>query len=201
MEDWLYEEGRDLSSKEYNSKKKEPRRRWRPSSAAREMEARPRVVSQSNDAINWTLTLMETWVSERPEAAAERAKVGEMCANFTAWLGEMESKQAALPLHDEPAFLSAQVTARLEPIEVRRLIKKPKPKPPKVKANATATDVPANASTDANASSADGADGAEPGGGEPEPTIDAETAVQSPPTRRIRPRRSCELGRVATFRV
>ena len=88
----------------------------------------------------------------------------------------------ALPLHDEPAFLSAQVTARLEPIEkeVRRLIKKPKPKPPKVKANATATDVPANASTDANASSADGADGAEPGGGEPEPTIDAETAKAEP---------------------
>jgi hypoxia up-regulated 1 len=184
MEDWLYEEGRDLSSKEYNSKKKELEAQVAPIFLRlAEMEARPRVVSQSNDAINWTLTLMETWVSERPEVTAEeRAKVGEMCANFTAWLGEMESKQAALPLHDEPAFLSAQVTARLEPIEkeVRRLIKKPKPKPPKVKANATATDVPANASTDANASSADGADGAEPGGGEPEPTIDAETAKAEP---------------------
>merc|ERR1719409_2701485 len=90
MEDWLYEEGRDLSSKEYNSKKKELDAQVAPIFLRlAEMEARPRVVSQSNDAINWTLTLMETWVSERPEVTAEeRAKVGEMCANFTAWLGE-----------------------------------------------------------------------------------------------------------------
>jgi len=71
----------------------------------------------------------------------------------------VEEKQAALEAHETPAFLSSEVTAKLEPIEkeVRRLIKKPKPKPPKAKKEKNATNGTANASS-ANAS--------EPAGGE-----------------------------------
>ena len=51
----------------------------------------------------------------------------------------MRAKQAELPLHEAPAYLSSQVTTKLDPIEkeMRRLLRKPKPKPPKVKANST----------------------------------------------------------------
>merc|ERR1719460_3067022 len=89
------------------------------------------------------MTILETWASERPEITeAEREAVSGMCANFTAWLDASEAEQAELPLTAPPAFLSATVTAKLDPIEaeVRKLIKKPKPKPPKKpKANATET--------------------------------------------------------------
>jgi len=160
-EDWLYEEGRDLDAAAYQKKKKELEKMTAPIFLrVSELEARPRVVAQANDAMNWTLTLLQTWVTDRPEVTeAERGQLSGMVANFTSWLEEMEAKQAEMPLYEAPAYLSQQVTSKLEPIEkeVRRLIRKPKPKPPKApkngtKANGTnATD--ANA-TDANSSTA-----------------------------------------------
>merc|ERR1719217_2046180 len=140
-EDWLYEEGRDLDAAAYNKKKRELEKLTAPIFLRLdEMEARPRVVAQANEAINWTLTLLQTWATERPEVTeAEREQAAAMCANSTAWLAEVEAQQAELALHETPAYLSHQVTTKLEPIEkeVRRLIRKPKPKPPKVKANLT----------------------------------------------------------------
>jgi hypoxia up-regulated 1 len=156
-EDWLYEEGRDLDAAAYQKKKKELEKMTAPIFLRlAELEARPRVVTQANEAINWTLTILQTWATDRPEVTeAERDNVAGMCANFSSWLEEVEAKQAELPLYEAPAYLSNQVTNKLEPIEkeVRRLIRKPKPKPPKVKKNATnATDAnatAANATTDA----------------------------------------------------
>merc|ERR1740117_2000461 len=84
--------------------------------------------------------MLETWVTERPEVTeAERSTLTGLCANFSLWLEEAEAKQAELPLYEAPAYLSAQVTTKLDPIEkeMRRLLRKPKPKPPKVKANST----------------------------------------------------------------
>ena len=43
---------------------------------------------------------------------AEREKLTELCANFTEWLEEVEAKQAELPLHEAPAYLSSQVTTK-----------------------------------------------------------------------------------------
>ena len=98
------------------------------------------MVKHANEAINWTKTMLETWVTERPEVtAAERDTLTGLCANFSLWLDEVQAKQAELPLTEAPAYLSQQVTSKLDPIEkeMRRLLRKPKPKPPKVKANGT----------------------------------------------------------------
>ena len=57
--------------------------------------------------------MLETWVTERPEVTeAERATLTGLCANFTEWLEEVEAKQAELPLHEAPAYLSSQVTTK-----------------------------------------------------------------------------------------
>jgi len=91
-------------------------------------------VSQALEAINWTFSIVETWAAENPEVTAEeRDKVKAMCANFTEWLAAKEALQTKLSPADSPAFLSTEVSAKLQPIEleVRKIIKKPKPKPPK----------------------------------------------------------------------
>lgn len=140
-EDWLYEEGKDLVAADYQKKKRELEKLTSPIFLRlTELEARPRVVKHANEAINWTKTMLETWVTERPEVTEEeREKLTGLCANFTEWLEEVEAKQAELPLYEAPAYLSSQVTTKLDPIEkeMRRLLRKPKPKPPKVKANST----------------------------------------------------------------
>lgn len=157
MEDWLYEEGMEVEAKVYDKKKKGLEKMAAPIFLrAAEKEARPRVVSQALDAVNWTSNILQTWATDRPEVTEEeRNTVSEMCANFTTWLDEVEAKQAELQPFETPAFLSSEVTSKLEPIEkeVRRLIKKPKPKPPKVKAskNSTSTN-----STTANSSTTEG---------------------------------------------
>jgi len=167
-EDWLYEDGKDLTASAYQARKKELEKSTAPVFLRlTELESRPRAVTQAQEAINWTLTILETWAAERPEVTAEeRAKVQGMCANFTEWLDDVSAKQEALSLHEPPAFLSSQVTSKLEPVEkeVRRLIKKPKPKPKKVKANATNATDTANATDTVNATEgAAAAEGAESG--------------------------------------
>jgi len=142
MEDWLYEEGMDTVAATYQSKKRDLEKLTQPIFLRLyEMEQRPKVIAQALEAINWTVTILGTWATERPEVTdAERAHVQELCDNFTTWLAEKEEEQAKLELHQPPAFVSYQVTQKLEPIEkeVRKLIKKPKPKPkPPKKANAT----------------------------------------------------------------
>merc|ERR1712032_1706847 len=143
LEDWLYDEGMELEANAYNKKKKALEKLAAPIFLrATEKEARPKVVTQALDAINWTENILQTWATDRPEVTeAELTTVAEMCANFTAWLDEVEDKQAALQLYETPAFLSSEVSSKLEPIEkeVRRLIKKPRPKPPKVKASKNST--------------------------------------------------------------
>jgi len=156
-EDWLYEEGMELDAAAYGAKKRELEKQTAGIFLRlSELEARPRVVAQAQDAINWTLTILTTWAAERPEVTEEeRTKVSGMCANFTEWLDAVSAEQEALALHETPAFLSREVTAKLEPIEkeVRRLIKKPKPKPKKV-VNAT-NGTSANATSAANATKDD----------------------------------------------
>merc|ERR1719261_1374932 len=105
----------DLEAKAYDKKKKAMEKQAAPIFLrATEMEARPRVVEQALDAVNWTTNILETWATDRPEVtAAEREHVSEMCANFTEWLEEVEAKQAALQPHEEPAYLSSEVTSKL----------------------------------------------------------------------------------------
>lgn len=155
MEEWLYEDGRSLDAKAYKEKTKELSSMTSPIFLRHsEMEARPKAAVQARDAVNWTLTILDTWAAERPEITElERQKVSGLCANFTEWLDAVEAEQEALPLTSPPAFLSSAVTAKLDPIEteVRRLIKKPKPKPKPVKKNAT--DTSANATSATNGTS------------------------------------------------
>jgi len=164
-EEWLYEEGRALDAKAYTAKTKELSSLTAPIFLRQsERDARPKAASQAREAVNWTLTILDTWATERPEITeVERTKVSGMCANFTEWLDGAMAEQEGLPLTAPPAFLSSAVTAKLDPIEaeVRRLIKKPKPKPkPKPTANATETNssVPAPNATDANATDTPTAD-------------------------------------------
>merc|ERR1719273_944102 len=163
-EDWLYEEGKDLDAKAYGKKKKEVEKL---ASAiffrAGELEKRPTVVAQALDAVNWTLNILETWATEKPEVTEEeRINVKGLAMNFTAWLDSVQEKQAGLEVFETPAFISSEVTAKLEPLEkeVRRLIKKPKPKPPKVpKASKNSTTAnPTTSNATENASSTKGED-------------------------------------------
>ena len=169
MEEWLYEDGQGLEAKAYHEKRKELSALTAPIFLRHaELEARPKAASVAREAINWTQTILETWVTERPEITAEeRERVAGMCANFTEWLDGVEAKQTELELTAPPAFLSSTVTEKLDPIEteVRKLIRKPKPKPPKVSANAT--------KTNSNSSSAEkGSEGAADGGAKSEAAED-----------------------------
>merc|ERR1712146_121062 len=144
MEEWLYEEGISVQASAYHSKQRELTKLTEPIFLRHaELEARPKAVIQAREAINWTVTILETWATERPEITEEdRTRVADMCANFTEWLDSVEDAQATLGQTDPPAFLSTTVTSKLEPIEgeVRKLIRKPKPRPPKMpKTNATSS--------------------------------------------------------------
>ena len=126
--------------------------------------ARVQAAEKAREAVNWTLTILQTWATERPEVTEqERAKVEGMCTNFTSWLDDVEAKQAGLALTDPPAFLSSAVASKLEVIEleVRKLIKKPKPKPPKIKPNTTSTN-----ETETNGTASDGISSAGTGAGD-----------------------------------
>ena len=129
VEDWLYEEGRNLDAAAYAKRKKELSAMTAPLFLrAHEMEARPKAITQANDAINWTLTILDSWASERPEVTTEeRDHVSGLCANLTSWMQAQEEAQAALTAFDAPAYLSTDLAARLEPIErqVRQLTEKP----------------------------------------------------------------------------
>ena len=75
-EEWLYEEGMDLVASAYYSRKRELEKSTGPVFLRlRELEARPRVVEQANEAINWTLTILETWAAERPEVTDEERAI------------------------------------------------------------------------------------------------------------------------------
>merc|ERR1712228_228333 len=167
-EDWLYEEGKDLDAKAYNKKKKEIEKMAAPIFfRAGELDKRPTVVTQALDAVNWTLNILETWATEKPEVTEEeRTNVKGLAANFTKWLDGVQEKQAALEPFETPAFVSSEVTAKLEPLEkeVRRLIKKPKPKPPKApkgSKNSTSANTTATPNATANSSSANETDSTE----------------------------------------
>jgi len=159
-EDWIYEEGQGLEASVYAAKKRELNTLSAPIFLRHtELEARPKAVTAAREAVNWTMTILETWANERPEITeTEREGVSGMCANFTEWLDGVETEQAALPLTSPPAFKSTEVTTKLEPIEtaVRKLIRKPKPKPPKVAKNATSTATNGTASA-ANGTASDAA--------------------------------------------
>jgi len=136
IEEWLYEDGRALDAAAYTKKRKNLTALTSPIFLRHaELEARPKAAAQAREAINWTLTILETWTSERPEITeTEREKVRQMCTNFSEWLDAVEAEQNELPLTSPPAYLSTMVTSKLDPIEaeVRKLIKKPKPKAPKI---------------------------------------------------------------------
>jgi len=119
LEEWLYEDGQGLDAKAYHAKTKELNGQTAPIFLRHaELEARPKAAAQARDAVNWTMTILETWAAERPEITDdERNKVSGMCANFTKWLDASEEEQAALPPTAPPAFLSSAVTAKLDPIE------------------------------------------------------------------------------------
>lgn len=95
MEDWIYEDGKSLEAAAYHKKQKELQGLTGPIFLRySEVEARPKAAAQAREAVNWTLTILETWAAERPEITeAERTHVAEMCSNFTAWLDASEAEQ------------------------------------------------------------------------------------------------------------
>lgn len=77
IEEWLYEDGRALDAAAYTKKKKNLTALTSPIFLRHaELDARPKAAAQAREAINWTLTILETWTTERPEITeAEREKV------------------------------------------------------------------------------------------------------------------------------
>lgn len=162
MEEWIYEDGQGLEASAYHAKKRELTSLTSPIFLRHaELEARPKAAATAREAVNWTMTILDTWATERPEITEEeRKRVSGMCANFTEWLDASEAEQAKLPLTSPPAFRSTEVNAKLEPIEteVRKLIRKPKPKPPKVSKNATSA---ANSTSPGNGTAAESSSSAD----------------------------------------
>merc|ERR1719198_567390 len=112
MEDWIYDEGQGLEANAYHAKKRELTGLTAPIFLRHaELEARPKATASAREAVNWTMTILDTWATERPEITEEeRAGVSGMCANFTEWLDAAEAEQAKLPLTSPPAFRSTEVT-------------------------------------------------------------------------------------------
>merc|ERR1719240_2098280 len=103
-EEWLYEDGNGLEAAAYHAKKRELTSMTAPIFLRHaELEARPKSAATAREAINWTMTILDTWATERPEITeAERSGVSGMCANFTEWLDGVEAEQENLPLTSPP---------------------------------------------------------------------------------------------------
>ena len=95
-----------------------------------EVEARPAAVSKARSFIDDARVMLEEWTQERtwlPEDDVEAAKQG--VDNLATFLEDSEKKQAATAAHEDPAFTSKEVRAKVRVLgeRITRLgqVKKP----------------------------------------------------------------------------
>ena len=155
-EDWLYMDGAESSTSEFDAKKEGLRAtgdEW--IERAKETVKRPAAVAKAREfvaAAKETLASFaesKPWISEEEKGTLEKDLDG-----FLAWLDEKEALQAEKKVTERPAFAAAEVATETKPLDARlsKLKRRPAPPPPEEEKVAKATDAEADANaTDAEA--------------------------------------------------
>eukprot|EP00191_Tetraselmis_sp_GSL018_P000225 CAMPEP_0177610198 /NCGR_PEP_ID=MMETSP0419_2-20121207/19625_1 /TAXON_ID=582737 /ORGANISM="Tetraselmis sp., Strain GSL018" /LENGTH=935 /DNA_ID=CAMNT_0019105435 /DNA_START=222 /DNA_END=3029 /DNA_ORIENTATION=- len=164
LEDWLYEEGENEVAATYRGKLAELHALLDPiSMRAAELEARPAAVQTVSMAIEEHSKEVADWEESRPWLnETQRLGLLEEFGSLASWLVERTKEQDAKAPHEDPAFTSDELLARLAEVEksFNKLKAKKPPKPPKQPQNATAAE---NATSAENATAAGNETGSEPG--------------------------------------
>lgn len=115
-----------------------------------EIVARATEVAAAKKLLADFRVLLDKWKVSMPQITDEERKdVEQSIKKVEDWIKDQEEAQDKKAPHEEPAFLSTQISPRLKSLKetIRRLSRKPKPPPPKVKKNKTET---ANATAPGN---------------------------------------------------
>ena len=133
-EDWLYMDGADASSAEFDAKKAALQLVGDEIIArAKELTRRPAAVAKARAFVDQLadsvakLAELKPWIPEE-----DKAKLLEDLKGFEQWLDEKEQLQAKKTDVEQPAFTAAEVVNELKPLEQKltKLKKTPAPKPP-----------------------------------------------------------------------
>ncbi len=133
-EDWLYMDGADASSAEFDAKKAALQLVGDEMIArAKELTRRPAAVAKARAFVDQLadsvakLAELKPWIPEE-----DKAKLLEDLKGFEQWLDEKEQLQAKKTDVEQPAFTAAEVVNELKPLEQKltKLKKTPAPKPP-----------------------------------------------------------------------
>jgi heat shock protein 4 len=136
-EDWLYNDGLDVSKSEYQ-KRMTDLRTTGDAAEARRYEQEHRLEFAS--ALKKTLLHYQQWSSSSDEkwshiTADERKKCSDECAAAEHWLATELSKQEKIPIADQPVVTTGQIAERKTRVEnfCQPILSRAKPEPPKPK--------------------------------------------------------------------
>jgi len=167
IEDWLYDEGDDVSKGVYNQKLAELKKYADPV-VNRKIEDRLRTTNaaQLRDAINHYRTELTNAKYDHIEAE-EKAKIAAECNRVEQNLQELLNKQQALPKTSNPIFHASELITKKKELEklANPILSKPKPAPP-----------PPPTTTPAEAPKTEAAPNEQPPVSDPQKTADVDMA-------------------------
>lgn len=133
-EDWLYMDGADAEADEFSQRLRTLKA---PCEAvfhrASELTKRPEAVERARAYLSKAKEMVQSWETAKPWInATDREQALHDLDGYEGWLEESIVAQQKQPLTQEPAFTSAQVDAKLAPLQkkIEKLKKTKKPKPP-----------------------------------------------------------------------
>lgn len=133
-EDWLYMDGADAEADEFSRRLQQLKA---PCEAifhrASELAKRPEAVHRAQAYLSKTKEMVRSWETAKPWInVTEREQALHDLDSFEDWLSESIDAQEKQPLTEEPTLTSAQVDAKLAPLQkkIEKLKKTKKPKPP-----------------------------------------------------------------------
>ena len=144
LEDWLYEEGENEVVATYRAKLAELKALVDPiQHRAKELEARPAAIDTVSTTIEEMTKEVETWEEERPWInATDRDALLDSFSQLVKWVAKRSEEQEAKEPHEDAAFTSDELLAKLAEVSKafgKLKAKKPPPAPKAPKANATDT--------------------------------------------------------------
>jgi hypothetical protein len=155
-EDWLYMDGAESSTSEFDAKKeglKSTGDEW--IKRAKETVKRPAAVAKAREFVDAAKESLASFADAKPWIPEEeKAAFAKDLDGFLAWLDEKEALQAEKKVTERPAFAAAEVASEVKPLDFRlgKLKRRPAPPPPEEeKELVNATD----AETDENATDAE----------------------------------------------
>lgn len=143
LEDWLYEEGENEVAATYRAKLAELKALVDPiQHRAKELEARPAAVETVASSVEVMTKEVEAWEEERPWInATDRVALLESFSQLVKWVAQRTEEQDAKKPHEDPAFTSDELLAKLaETAKAFGKLKAKKPPPPPKVAKTNATD-------------------------------------------------------------